>query len=556
MKENLLHFLRMLPFHHVTNKELHNTLHPIDTYSLKQLPFYHITNIELFNTIETIGSYIKSCLENTSFTNHIRNTVHESNILKEPCKYYTCEDMHTKYKKQYKDGISLIHANIVSLDKHFAKLKTLMSSTVEQVDFVALSEIGRKNLPNRQVMLQKLGYNFEYEEPKLAKGGVGLLFNNNIQMTKRNDIKLSPSLIQGKQLEIEDIWYETCMKNPKDNYIIGVIYRHPGGSEECINEFSNQISSIMDKINAENKKCVIAGDLNLDALNIKKSQPTNNFFSTIVQHAFIPTITLPTRITEHSATLIDHILINEKVIKTSSAISAGNLFHDISDHLPIFILIKDKIKENFPSRRKVRIFGLKNNQIFSELLASYSWSDMMETTNPSLALAIYYRNWNTAFNKAFPTKMLSINRKKDKDWITLGLRVSIRHKNRLYQKYITHPTLTNKLKYTTYKNKLTECIRKAETGYYRELIKNEGNNLTNLWKIFGGIINPSKSKHKRGIHKLIINNKTLIKNSEIADGLNDYFSTIGCTLSQNIDNKEHHTHYLKNKHSNQQQMKR
>ena len=47
---------------------------------------------------------------------------------------------------------------------------------------------------------------------------------------------------------------------------------------------------------------------------------------------FMPIITKPTRITDHTATLIDHIYTNtpEKLIKS------GICLADISDHLPVF----------------------------------------------------------------------------------------------------------------------------------------------------------------------------------------------------------------------------
>ena len=46
----------------------------------------------------------------------------------------------------------------------------------------------------------------------------------------------------------------------------------------------------------------------------------------------------PTRMTTHSATLIDHIYTNN----SQNHITAGILIDDISDHLPTFILIETK----------------------------------------------------------------------------------------------------------------------------------------------------------------------------------------------------------------------
>ena len=46
-------------------------------------------------------------------------------------------------------------------------------------------------------------------------------------------------------------------------------------------------------------------------------------------------ITLPTRITEKTATLIDNILINNNALNCIS----GNITTSISDHLPRFIVL-------------------------------------------------------------------------------------------------------------------------------------------------------------------------------------------------------------------------
>ena len=42
----------------------------------------------------------------------------------------------------------------------------------------------------------------------------------------------------------------------------------------------------------------------------------------------------PTRITNHSSTLIDNMFFNSIEYQTVS----GNLFHDLTDHLPNFII--------------------------------------------------------------------------------------------------------------------------------------------------------------------------------------------------------------------------
>ena len=58
-----------------------------------------------------------------------------------------------------------------------------MLSTIDtKFDFITLSEIGKKNIPSRAIMLKQLGYESKFEMPTLARGGVGLLFNVNIDL--------------------------------------------------------------------------------------------------------------------------------------------------------------------------------------------------------------------------------------------------------------------------------------------------------------------------------------------------------------------------------------
>jgi len=61
-------------------------------------------------------------------------------------------------------------------------------------------------------------------------------------------------------------------------------------------------------------------------------------------------IKYPTRITQLSATLIDHIYTNNVTHESTSHI----LTEDISDHLPIMLLINNSIHKAIPSNNYIR----------------------------------------------------------------------------------------------------------------------------------------------------------------------------------------------------------
>ena len=75
-------------------------------------------------------------------------------------------------------------------------------------------------------------------------------------------------------------------------------------------------------------------------LNYETHPDTDAFINTLGSYYFHPQILKPTRITDHTATLIDNIFFNSLEHLTLS----GNIVSDISDHLPNFLII-NKISE-------------------------------------------------------------------------------------------------------------------------------------------------------------------------------------------------------------------
>ncbi len=135
--------------------------------TLSLLPFNKITNIELYNTLETIESYIKECLRDTKFTNHIQATLPDSSFLKKPCKYYTTDQYCTLNTKTMGTHIKLLHMNIRTLDGHYGELLALNIMIGECFDFITLTEIWPYNLDSRAALIARdIGFNFECDPPQ------------------------------------------------------------------------------------------------------------------------------------------------------------------------------------------------------------------------------------------------------------------------------------------------------------------------------------------------------------------------------------------------------
>ena len=110
-------------------------------------------------------------------------------------------------------------------------------------------------------------------------------------------------------------------------YIICNIYRPPGEASAEFDMFVDQFSSLLNSIRMPKLTSYICGDFNVNLSKINTERHCNAY-DMIISHDFFPRITLPTRMSDESSTLIDNIISNDvDMIDTS-----GVLVKQISDH--------------------------------------------------------------------------------------------------------------------------------------------------------------------------------------------------------------------------------
>ena len=175
-------------------------------------------------------------------------------------------------------------------------------------------------------------------------------------------------------------------------------------------------------------------------LNADSHVPTNNFIDLMYSNGFYPLISKATRITSHSATLIDNIsndLDNQKF----SAI----LWSDISDHLPIFQItncsLKPKTKSSVYHKRLVTTDNIEN---FRSHLCSINW-DFSQSSSSNALYNSFMDCLYPIYETCFPVKIITVKENsKAKPWFTSGLQNSCRRKYALYKQYCNNPTPANK----------------------------------------------------------------------------------------------------------------
>ena len=239
-------------------------------------------------------------------------------------------------------------------------------------------------------------------------------------------------------------------------------------------------------------------------------------------------ISKPTRITEQSSTLIDHIYTND----TKHAIMSGISIFDLSDHLPTFSIVKAADVNITSNNYTVR--NMKNLCINDFLFDLYINCNEDSTVNSQYETFVDI--FQTVVNNHAPLCNASRKQKRmrQKPWLTPGTYKSILTKNKMYHKVynITNTPLYNM--YKVYRNNLSRIIKMAKQQYYYTLISSNKNDTKKLHQILSDLIN-LKCKTRSQPSKIITASGAETHDPvEIANECNSFFSKVGERMASNI----------------------
>ena len=138
--------------------------------------------------------------------------------------------------------------------------------------------------------------------------------------------------------EYEPLWVEINTGPRSKNIVVCCSYRHP---DTDVTKFIEYLESVLSKVD-KNKIVCVMGDFNINLLNYESHNDTNEFINSMVSHHMLPQILQPTRVTDHSATVIDNIFTKATNFETIS----GNILNQIADHFSQFLILR-KINANY-----------------------------------------------------------------------------------------------------------------------------------------------------------------------------------------------------------------
>ena len=146
------------------------------------------------------------------------------------------------------------------------------------------------------------------------------------------------------------------------------------------------------------------GDYNINILSFDTHNPTGEFINLMSSNGFYPLISKPTRITFHTATLIDNIFTNDLDHDKFS----GIFWSDISDHLPIFQITNFSLKtKTKPSVYHKRLITTHRIEKFRSHLISTDWN-FIQSPSPNELYNSFMGFLCPIYEKCFP---VTTNRK-------------------------------------------------------------------------------------------------------------------------------------------------
>ena len=393
------------------------------------------------------------------------------------------------------------------------------------------------NIPN---------YNYVGKHRTYKKGGgVGFLVHNELHYKTKTDIKLA------YESDLEYHFIE--LKTKKRNMILGSMYRPPQSKEKAfLKDYEKLIGCIAD---LKDKDLVIGIDHNMDLLKASKHTNTQKFLDYNLGMNMLPVITKPTRITDTSATLIDNILISNKL---QCDYEPGIIISDLSDHLPTALKLKN-VKQDMRQTQTTtyRTITPETIKLLNEDLKEYQWEEILKPLGTDEAFNALQNVLKTHMDKHMPLKTKKrTNRQQMKEaWIIKGIEKSMKKQKQLYIRHISkNATENDHKKYKEYRGMLQRIKRNAKITHYQKKCIDFKNETKKLWEIINTMIGRTRSKEST-IESLRINNLLTYDANKLTDTFCNFFANVGKEYANKIPTSNYKIdHYLNKIPQNQKSL--
>lgn len=379
------------------------------------------------------------------------------------------------------------HLNTRSLVASFGDVSNLI--TANCFDVFAVSE-SWLNVNVSDNILHVPGYRVIRKDREGRGGGLVAYIHARYEY-EEVDINIENSGI------VEQLWINIRYK--KMSLLVGIVYRPPQNNvTDCIEVFDNVLSRIVPIYD----KIIVTGDVNINLFNL--CNPLSQCFNS---YGFSQVVDEPTRITQHSATLLDPIFISDMELFCNS----GTLNADIiSDHRLVFCNLNITVKRSKQKMYTFRDFKNFEHESFMTDLNITPWQNILYLNNIDEKVNFLTENIIRLFDIHAPIRTVRIN-KPHAPWLTDVIKHIMKVRDRAFDKYKKSRTQANWENYKELRNFTTAAIKREKAAYLNYSDERDSNQ---LWKRLKAMSIQSKSK------------PSLPENLQNFTEINEYFSKV------------------------------
>ena len=411
-------------------------------------------------------------------------------------------------------GVKMAHINIRSLFKKIDQLRESFAG----MDVIVVGETWlTPSIPNSAISIP--GYRLfrvDRMEQRDKRGG-GLC----IYVKSMYTIKPITDCYNIINENIECLGIQ--MKHPhiKPFNILGV-YRPPTGNKKT---FLKLFKANLTEIINERSETYIMGDFNIDYLvkdNLQKYRDVNietkyNLYQLITSH---------TRITQHTATLLDWIYSDSQYISNSGTINLN-----ISDHLPVF-LVRKKVSNVIEKHTTTgRSYLRYDKDQFGHTRLHQDWSTFDRTTDVDKLWVIIEVNISKSLDTSCPIRTLTVSNTKP-EWLNNEVLQLMRKRDTAYRKAGQTKTDIDWRKATFLRNRVESFIKQFKKRKITNSLTRHRSNPAKFWKEIRTVLPKEKIVEVTSL----IDEETgqSFKEDQLCDYINKYFVNIGKKLANKI----------------------
>lgn len=411
--------------------------------------------------------------------------------------------------------LTIYHVNVRSLRNKV----DLVSSHADKYDVVAFTESKLdQTIKTEDITIP--GYHKESvfrKDKTISSGGICVQLGSRV---------LGERLALFEEDELELLWLKVSLRSK--TFIIGTVYRNPALPVAYWENLQNNIARVVDAYGSQH--VIVIGDLNEDLL-----KPSNHHLVDIIDtFAFEQLITDPTRITEHSATLLDPFICGAA---TSTHVKSCRVLSSYcSDHCPILCTLGLGKIPVTSYKRRVWLFNNADWNRYLDKLNEIDWESILNGNDINTIIEKVTAAIISCAESAIPSKVVRTSNR-DKYWITPYIKSQIHLRDKLFRKsrQTKHP---DELKsFRSQRNLVVKLIREAKNNYQQNLVNKMRDckfSDKQWWKLMKTVIDPDGNRES--IPPLRAANKPDVAytDEEKAEMLNEYFADVCNIDDQNL----------------------